>query len=205
MEKSHLSPKTSEAVQSIVSAINQRLIGRTSPLVVSLDGGSGAGKSTLAAAVASHLGATVIQCDDFFAATVTPEEWDTCTVEQRCRRCIDWQRMRNEALLPLLAGEKAQYHPFSFSSGNGLASQSVTLEPSDVIILDGIYSSLPELSDVVHLTVLVDVLPELRRQRHNIREGTDDIEWHLRWDPVEDYYFSVLRPPSAFDLIVVNE
>lgn len=89
MQTNHLSPKSKEAVESIVFAINQRLIGRTSPLVVSLDGGSGAGKSTLAAVVASRLGATVIQCDDFFVATVTDDEWDTCTVEQRCRRCID--------------------------------------------------------------------------------------------------------------------
>lgn len=193
-----------EAVQTIISAINQRLVGRTSPLVVSLDGGSGAGKSTLATEVASHLGAAVIQYDDFFDATITNDEWDSYTSEKKCRHCINWQRMRNEALLPLIRGEKAQYHPFSFSSDNGLALYFVTIEPSEVIILEGIYSSLPELSDVVDLTVLVDVLPEIRRNRHNIREGTDDVEWHLRWDSAEDYYFSVLRPPASFDLIVVN-
>ncbi|WP_197081198.1 uridine kinase family protein [Gordoniibacillus kamchatkensis] len=193
-----------EAVQSIVSVINQRLIGRVNPLVVSLDGGSGAGKSTLAAEVASQYGATVIQCDDFFDATITEDEWDSFTLEQKCHRCIDWQRMRKEALLPLLAGKKAQYHPFSFSSGNGLASHWVTKEPSEVIILDGIYSSLPDLSDVVDLFVLVDVVPELRRHRHNMREGSADAAWHRRWDSVEDYYFSALRPPTSYDLIVFN-
>lgn len=99
MENNHLTHKSQEAVQSIVSAINHRMISRTNPLVVSLDGGSGAGKSTLAAEVASHLGATIIQCDDFFAATITDNEWDTYTTEQKCRLCIDWQRMRTEALL----------------------------------------------------------------------------------------------------------
>ncbi|WP_054022976.1 hypothetical protein [Bacillus sp. FJAT-28004] len=204
MEENYLSHKSQEAVQSIISAIHERLVGRTSPLVVSLDGGSGAGKSTLAAEVASHVGAAVIQYDDFFDATITNEEWDSYTSEQKCRHCINWQRMRTEALLPMIRGENAQYHPFSFSTGNGLASSLVTKEPSEVIILEGIYSSLPELSDVVDLTVLVDVLPELRRNRHNIREGTDDVEWHLRWDSAEDYYFTVLRPPSSFDLIVIN-
>lgn len=174
-------------------------------MVVSIDSGSGAGKTALSAEAASRVGATVIQCDDFFRATVSNDEWDTYTAEQRCRLCIDWQRMRHEALLPLLAGGIAQYHPFSFSSGSGLALQRVTLKPSKVILLDGIYSSLPELSDLVHFTVLVDVSPELRRQRHNHRENTDDLEWHARWDPAEDYYFTVIRPPSAFDLIVVNE
>ncbi|NIK80578.1 uridine kinase [Paenibacillus castaneae] len=204
MEENHLSHKSQEAVRSIISAIKERLVGRTIPLVVSLDGGSGAGKSTLAAEVASHLGAVVIQYDDFFDATITNDEWDSYTSEQKCRHCINWQRMRTEALLPMIRGEKAEYHPFSFSSGNGLAPYLVTNEPSQVIILEGIYSSLPELSDVVDFTILVDVLPELRRNRHNIREGTDDVEWHLRWDSAEDYYFSVLRPPSSFNLIVVN-
>lgn len=205
MEKYQLINISNEAVLSIVSAINKRLKGRNSPLVVSLDGGSGAGKSTLAAEAASHLGATVIQCDDFFAATITDDEWDTFTPDQKCRRCIDWQRMRTEALLPLIAGKNAQYYPFSFSSWNGLSSYLVTKEPAEVIILDGIYSSLPELSDVVDYKVLVDVLPDVRRHRHNLREGNDDVAWHLRWDSAEDYYFSVLCPPTSFDLIVVNE
>jgi len=197
-------PVTRKAAQQIVSTINGRLKGRTSSLVVALDGGSGAGKSTLAAEVASHVGATVIQCDAFFDATITDEEWDTYTSEWKCRRCIDWQRLHKEALLPLIAGESVQYHPFSFSAENGLDSSSITKKPSKVIILDGIYSALPEFSDVVDFKVLVDVLPEVRRYRHNVREGHADEAWHKQWDPAEDYYFSVLCPPASFDLIVVN-
>ncbi|MDR6550636.1 hypothetical protein [Paenibacillus qinlingensis] len=204
MQNNHPSAQLQQAIQTIVSAINPYMIGRTGPLVVSLDGGSGAGKSTLAAELASELDATIIQCDDFFDATITDNAWDSFTVDQKCNRCIDWQRMRNEALLPLLAGKIAQYHPFSFSSENALASQMVTLQPSNLIILDGIYSALPEMFDVDHLTVLVDVLPELRRCRHNTREGTDDVDWHRRWDPVEDYYFSVVRPPAFYQVIVFN-
>lgn len=87
---------------------------------------------------------------------------------------------------------------------NGLSSEVVGLEPSKVIILDGIYSS-HWLSDLTNLTILVDVAPDIRRNRHNLREGTEDREWHLRWDSVEDYYFTVLRSPDSFDLVVVNE
>ncbi|MBY7143544.1 (d)CMP kinase [Virgibacillus sp. NKC19-3] len=83
-------------------------------MVVSLDGGSGAGKSTLAAEVASHMGATVLQCDEFFDATIADDEWDTYTLELKCHRCIDWKRVRTGALLPLITGETAHFHPFSF-------------------------------------------------------------------------------------------
>lgn len=202
MENGHLTRGSEEVVQTIVSAISQRLMSHKSTLVVAIDGGSGAGKSTLAAAVASNVEATLIPCDDFFSATITDAQWDTCTPEQRCRRCIDWQRVRNEVLEPLLAGRVTLYRPFSFESEDGMASYWVKKEPAQVVILDGIYSALPELSDIVHLTVLVNVCPEIRHQRHNLREGNDDVDWHARWDPAEDYYFTVLRPPASFDLVV---
>ena len=204
MENHPSSQRLQPIVETIVSSIEHRLTGRAEALVVSLDGGSGAGKSTLAAQAAERLGATVVQCDYFFDATITDVQWDSFPVEKKCHLCINWQRMRNEALLPLLAGKEARYRPFSFSTGNGLASYEVALQPAKVIILDGIYSSLPEMLDVVDLSILVDASPELRRHRHNIREGTDDAEWHRRWDEVEDYYFSVLRPPASYHLIVSN-
>lgn len=204
LKNNHSLYNLKDSVQSIVHAINQVLKDRNHPLVVSFDGGSGSGKSTLASEVAATIGATIIQCDAFFAIEIPDHEWDTYSVEKKCRLCIDWERVRAEALLPLLAGEKAEYHPFSFSTLNGISSELVVLEPSKVIILDGIYSS-HWLSDLTDLTVLVDVAPEIRRKRHNLREGSEDREWHLRWDPVEDYYFSVLRTPDSFDLVVGNE
>ncbi|GGD58905.1 uridine kinase family protein [Paenibacillus nasutitermitis] len=201
VDKNQISTRSKQ----IIAAVNHLLTGRTTPLVMSLDGGSGAGKSTLAAELASVLEAAVISCDDFFDASISDEEWDTCTAEQKCLRCIDWERLRKEALTPLIAGREARYHPFSFTSGNGVAASLVTKNPAPVIILDGIYSSLPVLSDVVHFTVLVDVTPEIRRERHNLREGSSDAAWHLRWDSAEDYYFSTIRPPALFDLVVTNQ
>ncbi|MCR2823608.1 uridine kinase family protein [Lederbergia panacisoli] len=204
MKNNHSLNNLKDSVQSIVLTIKQGLKDRNLPLVVSFDGGSGSGKSTLAFEVASSVKATIIHCDDFFAVEIPDHEWDIYSVEKKCRLCIDWERVRAEALLPLLAGEKAEYHPFSFSTMNGLSSEVVVLEPSKVIILDGIYSS-HWLSQLTNLTVLVDLAPEIRHKRHNLREGTEDKEWHLRWDPVEDYYFSVLRSQDSFDLVVVNE
>ncbi|MBO9606434.1 MAG: hypothetical protein J7639_10805 [Paenibacillaceae bacterium] len=202
MENDDLTPILQKAVHSVASAINQRLRSGINPLVVAIDGGSGAGKSTLAEAIVLHTDATVIHCDDFFLATITDAEWDTYTPEQKCRLCIDWQRVRKEVLEPLLEGRAARYHPFSFETEDGLAHNWVRKVPAKAIILDGIYSARPELSDLVHLTVLVNVLPEVRHRRHNSREGNDDVEWHTRWDPSEDYYFTAVRDPASFDLVV---
>ena len=174
------------------------------PFVISLDGWSGSGKTTIASQLAHILRATTISCDDFFAIHIPDHEWDDYPVEEKCRLCIDWERVRKDAVLPLLTGNKAQYHPFSFSTMNGLSHDIVKLEPANILILDGIYSS-KWLLDVVDLTILVDVDVDIRRKRHNLRENTEDIEWHNRWDSVEDYYFSTLRPLESFDIVFTNE
>ncbi|WPK11016.1 hypothetical protein R6U77_14120 [Lysinibacillus louembei] len=204
MNNNHQSHNVKDSVHSIAYAIEQHLKSHTGPFVIAIDGGSGAGKSVVASEVANLLGATVIQCDDFFNIKISDEDWDTFSVENKCRLCIDFERIRNEALLPLLTGKQAVYLPYYYLSMTESSSKKVVKEPSQIIILDGIYSS-HWLNDLVDLKVLVNVPSEIRYKRHNLREGTDDIDWHLRWDPVEDYYFSVLRPLNTFDLVVVNE
>lgn len=114
LKNNHSFYNLKESAQSIVLTINQGLKDRNRPLVVSFDGGSGSGKSTLASEVASSVEATIIHCDDFFAVEIPDHEWDIYSVEKKSRLCIDWERVRAEALLPILAGEKAEYHPFSF-------------------------------------------------------------------------------------------
>jgi len=204
MSNDYPSDKIIDSVQMIVDSIKQRMKGRKSSLVVAIDGGSGAGKSVLSAKVADIIKATVIQCDDFFNIKIPDADWDTFSVEKKCRLCIDFERLSNEALLPLLAWKVARYYPFYYLSGNNSSIKEIVKEPSKVIMLDGIYSSY-WLDHWVDLKVLVNVPSDVRYKRHNLREGTDDTDWHLRWDSVEDYYFSTLRPMDTFDLIVENE
>lgn len=198
------SQSLSRATQEIICTIKQRLKDRRNPFIVSIDGGSGAGKSSIAAEVESVFRATVISCDDFYNINIPEKEWDTYTIEKRCRLCIDWERLRKEALLPLLSGKKALYYPYYITMTNNLSDKTVVKEPSQLIILDGIYSSY-WLADLINFSVLVDVPPEARYRRHNKREGTEDKEWHLRWDPVEDYYLQNLKLPKTYNLIVKNE
>jgi uridine kinase len=199
-------PRVRETAE-IVAAIRTRLIDHAGSFVVAVDGGSGVGKSRLAASVAAELQATVIHTDDFFASHLTGGEWDACTAAEKAALAIDWQRLRAEALEPLRAGRDAFWHPFDFASydyatGSGLAGELVTRQPTKVIVLEGIYSSRPELGDLIDLTVLIDASPAVRRQRHDEREATDEADWHNRWDEAEDYYLTNVRPPGSYDLVV---
>jgi uridine kinase len=206
-------PSQPAATATVVDEIRRRLGTQQGgrPLLVAIDGGSGSGKSTLAAAVAAELNAPIVPGDDFFAAVITDTEWDAMSPSGRAAAAIDWRRLRKEALEPLLAGRVASWHPFDFAAGTRpdgtypMSVDVVTRQPAPVIVLEGAYSTRPELADLIDLAVLVDIPIEERRRRLVDREETSFREaWHARWDAAEDHYFSQIRPPSAFDIVVTH-
>ena len=200
-----------EACARIVEVVRQSDAAGRAPLVVAFDGRSGAGKSTLASQVAEETGAAVVLLDDFFAASIPDADWDRMTVEERGASVFDWSRIRSEAIMPLLAGSVARWHPFDFDAGPsadgtyGMKTEAVAVEPAPVIVIDGAYSSGPQLADLVDLTVLVETSEAQRWPRLARREEAEFLaQWHARWTAVEDFYFSNVRPRSSFDLIVAT-
>ncbi len=204
-------PDLDLAIDLIVQQIQRLLIDRDTPILIALDGGSGSGKSTLALLVAQALAAAVVHGDDFFAADITDAEWETRTPEARAASVIDWQRLRFEALEPLLAGVPAQWHTFDFTAGKlsdgtyTMRTDFVKCEPKAVIVLDGAYAMHHELTDLINYSVLLNVPVEVRHERLTAREDKVFLaDWHARWDDVEHSYFTYLRPES-FDLVVTNQ
>lgn len=204
-------PALRSAVDMIEAAVRPLSTGRRRPVLVALDGGSGSGKSTLAALLCTRLGAVVVPGDDFYAAGVTDAEWDRRTPRERAEDVIDWRRLRAQALNPLLAGVRAEWYPFDAAAGPrpdgtyATRDRAEVREPSPVVVLDGAYSARPELADLVDLSVLVAVPVAVRHQRLAKREAPDVLAaWHRRWDEAEAWYFSHVRPASAFDLVVTN-
>ena len=199
------------AIDTVVAAVRARSVS-AQPLVVAIDGRSGSGKSTVAEAVAQAIGAVVVPCDDFFAASVTSEEWNRRTPEQRAADAIDWRRLKREAIEPLRTGRPACWYAFDFQAGprddGTYALQTTPTEraPKPVVLLDGAYSARPELADVLDLSVLVEAAPTTREARLAAREAADFLrQWHARWDPAEEYYFGHVRPPSAFDVVLQTD
>jgi len=178
-------------------------------IIVALDGPSGAGKSSIASALAPVLPAAILPTDDFFAAQITGAEWDARTPRERARDAIDWVRLRGLALEPLRAGRPAVWSPFDFAGGERLdgsyaiSARTERCDPAPVILVDGAYSSRPELADLIDLSVLIDASEAVRSVRLAARESADFLRaWHDRWDGAEAYYFRYVRPPSSFDVVV---
>jgi para-aminobenzoate synthetase len=200
-----------QAVDTLVAAIRVSSV-TAHPLVVAIDGHSGSGKSTVAEAVAEAIGAVIIPCDDFFAASVSAVEWDRRTPEQRAADAIDWRRLKREGIEPLRRGCPSRWYAFDLLAGprrDGTYPMRTTpteRAPKPVVLLDGAYSARPELADVLDLTVLVEAAATTRQARLAAREAAHFLrQWHARWDLAEEYYFRQVRPPSTFDVVIQTD
>lgn len=189
-------------IAMIAHAVARARARSTRAVLVALDGRSGVGKSSLAGRLAERVGGPVILADDFWSGG-SDDVWATRTPEQRAAYAIDWRRLRLQVLEPLLAGRRASWPAFDWQRGEGLSEDLLTCDPAAVIVLDGAYSARPELADLVDVTVLVTLDNAVRRKRLLAREGPSFMRaWHELWDPAEDFYFTHVRPPEAFDLVV---
>lgn len=200
-----LVPQSNADIEEATSKVKEIMVCRNVPILVALDGRSGSGKSTIAKIIAVRLGGVEITADDFYAGG-SDDEWDGRSSQEKVSMVIDWRRLRSEVLEPLLAGRRASWHPFDWNAGKGLAAHYINRDPTPLIVLDGAYSARPELSDIIDLSVLVEVPDDSdRRVRLVKREGKKYMDdWHRRWDPAENYYFSKVRPKTSFDLVIEN-
>jgi uridine kinase len=175
---------------------------RRGPILVALDGGSGAGKSTLARAVGAEHGAALIDGDDFYAGG-TAAEWDAMSAAEKAAHCIDWRRQR-PVLETLAQGRPALWHPYDWETDDGrLLERPTECQPAPVVILEGVYSARPELTDLLDLRVLCDTPAEIRRRRIVERDGGDErTEWNRRWEEAEQWYFGRIMPRERFDLVL---
>jgi uridine kinase len=195
-----------------VDLVRENLLARLPKLVggavvVALDGRSGSGKSTLAEVIGRELDAAVVHVDDFYR-DMSDADRRALSPADGVDRYFDWQRLRDEALDPLTPRRPARFRCFDWDSGHGLGDL-ITVQPREVLVVEGVYSARPEFDDFVDLRVLVTVEDRRRMQRLDDRTGgeprTDPTGWRPRWEAAEAFYFQTVRLPPDFDLIVPGD
>jgi len=188
----------SEATATMRELVAQSSSGHERPYVVAIDGRSGTGKSTLASTLVDGLDAAIIDGDSFFTGGV---ELRTDDPQSRAADCIDW-RLQREIILTLQAGRTASWLPFDWNAVDGSRStKPVHVESKPVLILEGVYSARPELSDLIDLRVLLVAPKSVRGRRLNRREGGIG-PWEEQWHQAEDWYFQHAAPDQWFDVMV---
>ena len=191
-------PAASACVEGILQKVESLEATSDRPVVVAIDGRSGTGKSTLAASLARSLTASLIEGDDFYAGGTKLHDLSD---EALAALCIDWRKQRR-VLSTLKSGQQAHYRPFDWEAFDGsLAARAVTIAPSPILLLEGVYAARPELRDLVDFSVLL-TLPESERiERVLKREGTVSA-WEEQWWRAEAWYFNHQAQANTFDMVL---
>jgi len=192
------------SLSGVIREIERYAQKRETSLLVALDGRSGAGKSTVSEKIAGRVGAVVVSSDDFYTGG-TFDDWASRSSKEKAALCIDWKRLRAEVLEPLLSGNSATWRAFDWKTWVGLSEHTFSCKPASIIIIDGVYSTRPELADLIDISILVQLPDDIRRDRLKKRENEPFLaRWHAVWDEAEEFYFTNIRPPSLFDMVLVR-
>lgn len=153
------------------------------PVIVAIDGPCASGKTTLAAHLAECFACNVIHMDDFFLRPEqrTPERF------AKPGGNVDYERFREEVLLPLQAGAPFAYRPFDCSTFS--LAQPISVQPKQLTIVEGSYCNHPYFGDPYDLRVFLTVDPQLQRQRILERPAFLHDKFFRDWIPMEQQYF----------------
>lgn len=169
------------------SALSER------PLVIGIAGGSGSGKTTISSAVVAEVGArevAVIEHDSYY------RHFDGLTLAERARINYDHPDSLETELLvqhveTLLEGRSIERPVYDFTQ-HLRSTATVRIEPSPVIIVDGILVLAdPQLRALFDLKVFVDTDADLRILRRLQRDTT---ERGRTMDSVIQQYLATVRP-----------
>lgn len=171
-------------------------------IVVGIDGPGGSGKSTLARELALlRDDVAIIPGDDFYRPL--PERTrEALTPIEAVDLSFDWERLRDEALAPLLRGEPARYRRYDWVAGR-LGEEVSEVSPEGVVVVEGIYVARPALRGYLDLIAVVETPRELclERQRARGENHAAEIE---RWRAAEDWYLEHQDPRRVADVVVAG-
>ena len=182
-----------------VLALIQRATAASLTTLIAIDGLGGAGKSTLAAQVREALeDAAVVGVDDFYRPIAATER-ARLGPKEGYDRYFDWERLRDEVLVPLSRESRARYRRYDWAT-NRLAEWH-EVEPGSVVIVEGVYSTRPELRPYFGATVYVDT-PRAQRLARMLDRGYENLLWAEHWMAAEDWYVNHVRPFESVDVVV---
>ncbi len=188
-----------EQTEDLADSVLQLAQSRAAATLVAIDGTGGSGKTTLAAAVAERLDDCAIVHGDDFYRPMPDREREQLDAEQGYHRYFDWERLRDEVLIPLRDGRAARYQVYDWTTGRLGARREVAC--GTVVLVEGVYSARPELAHHYHFTAYVDTPRDTCLQRVRAR-GENSEEWIRRWRAAEDHYLHTTWPRTRVTRLV---
>ena len=184
-----------EILSRLKEEIN-RLLQTGRQVLIAIDGNCTAGKTTLAAALEKEYGCNVFHMDDFF---LRPEQRTAARYAEPGGN-VDYERFREEVLIPLQQECAFSYRPFSCSSFT--LSSPVQIQPKQLNIVEGTYSQHPYFGDIYDLKIFLTVNETLQHQRILRRPAFLHQRFFESWIPMEHHYFDFYQIPNRCNLFL---
>ena len=181
-----------EMLQEIIGKIRMH----KHPLVT-IDGPCASGKTTLAAQLAEKLSAAVVHTDDY----VIPHAQKTAERLAIPGGNCDADRIVQEILIPWKDGKPVRMHRYDCVKDCMLPEE--ILPQSEILILEGSYSNLPEIRQKADVRIFLDISRDIQEARLQKRESPESLKRFLdRWIPLEEAYFDAYGLPDAECILV---
>ena len=181
-------------------------------LVIGIAGGSGSGKTTVVRAITEklHKKVTVIPQDAYYkdSSDLTDEEKRAHNFDHP--DSIDWELLCQQ-LSELKEGKTVQQPIYSYISCSRSKTETTTVEPSDVVIVEGILIfTCPELREQMDIKIFVDADDDDRLMRvmeRDISERGKDVRWVIeRYSrTVKPMYLQFIEPSKRFADIIIPQ
>ena len=184
-----------DRLEIVVQSINH-FLEQKDRVIVAIDGGCTSGKTTLTTELAKIFDCTVFHMDDFF---LRPEQRTPQRFEETGGN-VDYERFREEVLLPLQTGASFSYRPFDCSTFT--LGEPVTIHPKKLVIIEGSYSLHPYFGDPYDLKILLTVDPGTQRQRVLERPAFLQERFFSLWIPMENRYLEEFQISQKADLVL---
>lgn len=165
-------------------------------VILAVEGFCCSGKTTFAHRLAQQYDCNVFHTDDFFLQPFqrTPERLAVPGGN------VDYERLKEELLLPLKAGRPFSFRPFC--CGTMSMGAPIQVMPKRINIVEGTYSMHPELRAFYTHSVFLSVSSEEQLRRLSERESPESFQRFLdRWQPLEKLYFEAFKPWTLCDRV----
>lgn len=182
-------------------------------LVIGIAGGSGSGKTTVVKAITEKLQAekvVVIPQDSYYkdSSDLTDEEKRAHNFDHP--DAIDWELLCRQ-LKELKQGKTIKQPVYSYISCSRSKTETVTVEPADVIIIEGIliFTCKP-LRDQLDVKIFVDADDDDRLMRvmaRDISERGKDVHWVIEryTRTVKPMYLQFIEPSKRYADIIIPQ
>lgn len=184
-----------ERLEVITQHINW-FLERKEQVIVAIDGRCTSGKTTITARLAEIYDCNIFHMDDFF---LRPEQRTDARFAEIGGN-VDYERFREEVLLPLLSGKEFSYRPFDCKTFT--LAPSVPVIPGKLTVIEGSYSLHPYFGDPYDLKLLLTVEEQTQHRRILERPAFLHRRFFEEWIPMENRYLEGFRIEEKADLIL---